>query len=214
MSATRAPVILRDGTERRVEAAILRIAQRHHALQIRGHHVGQAERAAKPSPPAAGKAKRAKQRREERDVAEPHRDLSRRGFDRAGDGERQRLGVGGHAIGRADILVAGLKALRRALVVAAEDEALIGVARRPGAALQMREADGDGEVGTKRQALALRPFGHEHPSADVLARRLQKRVGRMQHRHVDEARAGAVEERAKARRQRRRRHRNQPERCF
>ena len=66
----------------------------------------------------------------------------------------------------------------------------------------MRQADGDGEVGAKRQPLALRPLRHEHASADVLARRLQERVGRMQHRHVDEARAGAVEERAKARRER------------
>ena len=191
-------MLLGDRPELRVEAAVLGLARRDHAIEIGAHHLGQPERAAEPPPPAARQAERAQERREERDVAEADGDLSRRGLARAGDRKRQRLGVGAQTIRAADILVARLQPLRRALVVAAEDEAAIGIARRPVAALKVREADGDGEVGAERQPLALRSLRHEHAAADVLARRLQKRIGRMQHRHIDEARAGAVEERAKA----------------
>ena len=95
-------------------------------------------------------------------------------------------------------IVCALAMLSRTLVMTAEDETLIGVAKRPRAASQMLQANGNGEVGTQRQPLARRPFGDEHSSADVLARRLQERIGRMQHRQLDEAHAGALEERTEA----------------
>src|SRR5262249_4205869 len=160
-----------------------------------------AEGAAKLTPPAAGKIERAEERGEEGDVAETDRDRGGRGFRGAGDGERDRLRVGPRTgrrrVHAADILVAGLEPLRRTRVVPAEAEALVGIARRTRAARDMGEADGNGEVGAERESLALRPLGHEHAATDVLARRLEERVGRMEHGHVDEARAGAVEERAK-----------------
>jgi hypothetical protein len=93
----------------------------------------------------------------------------------------------------ADILAAGLPPLRRAGIVAAKDEPFIGVATCARSVPQVLQTDGNGEIGPERQPLAGRSLGDEHPSADVLARRLEERVGRMQHRQLDPFRPGALE---------------------
>ena len=155
--------------------------------------------AAEPSPPAAGQAERAKQRIEHADVAEadgraapaaspprrrwrapaPRRRPSR---GRCGRYPRSRSPAAPASPGRGG----GRRGPHRRS------------ARGAGVRSQVLEADGDGEVGPERQPLALRPFGHEHSSADVLARGFEERVGRVEHGHVDEARPGGVVEGAEA----------------
>ena len=145
----------------------------------------------------AGRARAAARRRGRCRRAAPRAaaagDLARRS-----DRERQRLRVGGDAI--------GARRYPRSRSPAAPASPGRG-GGRPGphrrsaparAASPCAQADGDGEIRPERQPLALRPLGHEHPAADVLARRLQERIGRMQHRHLDEARAGGFVERAEA----------------
>ena len=197
-SASKPFAVVSERTKFRVEAQVLGLARSRHPREVRLHQVGQAERATKPPPPPARQAERPQQRIEKPDIPEPDLQRSPRDLARTGDRERQRFRIRLHPVAVADILVARLQPLRRALVVAAEDQPLIGVAGRAGFLGEMHQADGDGEIRPQRQPLALRPFGHEHPPADILARRLQERIGRMQHGHLDEARAGRIVERTQA----------------
>ena len=131
-SASKPVAVVGERAKFWVEPPVLGLARRGHPREIGLHQLGQAAGAAEPPPPAAGQAERPQQRVEEPDIAEADGERPLRDFARAGDRERQRLRIGRHAVGGAEILVAGLQPLRRALVVAAEDEALIGVARRAG----------------------------------------------------------------------------------
>ena len=127
-----AVVALGGGADFRVEPHVLRRrAARRGGRDSPPSARGSAEGAAQPPPPRLGQAERREQRGEEADVAEA-------------DGERRRRhrspppatasasasASAGDASLAADILVAGLQPLRRTGIVAAEDEALIGVARR------------------------------------------------------------------------------------
>ena len=187
-SATQLFAVVRDGAELAVEALVLRLraartcARDWRASDPAGRSERRSRRRQRPGRPSF------RESASKRPMSPRRMASGRCAASRAqAIGERQRLRVGLHAFGAADILVAGLEPLRRALVVAAEDEALIGVAARAGVSLQVLEADGDGEIGTERQPLALRPLGHEHSSADVLAGGFEERVGGVQDGDVDEA---------------------------
>ena len=154
----------------------------------------------------SGRPSALEKRGEDADVAEAHGERRRpRPSRRAATASASASASAATRSVAADILVAGLQPLRRARVVAAEDQAFIGVALGARAAPQVLEADGDGEIGPQRQPLAGAPFGDEHSSADVLAGGLQERVGGMQHGQLDPARAGALVESAEVGSRRRRR---------
>ena len=100
------------------------------------------------------------------------------------------------AVGVAKILDAGLEELVAALAALAEHLAEIGIAaRRAGLAGNVVEADGDGEFRAQAQHLAGLALGQEDAAAQILAGHVEKRIGRLDHRHVDGAGAALGEER-------------------
>ena len=150
--------------------------------------LGRAEGAGQPHAPAARQAERGQHRLEDRLVAE--RDCRARwpgsvsassacasASERAS--ARARVGV-------AEILDAGLEELVAALAALAEHLAEIGVAaRRAGLAGDVVEADGNGEFRAQAERLAGLALGEEDAAAQILAGHVEKRIGRLEDRHVD-----------------------------
>ncbi len=156
-----------------------------------------AEGARQPHAPAARQAECRQHSLEHRLVAERHRKRAPRQRQRQ---QRMRIGhrarVGHRGVRLAQILDAGLEELVAALAPLAEHLAEIGVAaRRAGLAGDVVEADGNGELGPQAQARARLAFGEEDAPPQILARHVEKRIGRLDHRHVDQIRPARGEER-------------------
>ena len=108
---------------------------------------------------------------------------------------RERAGVGRGDVGIAQILDAGLEELGLAVAALAENLAEIGVAaRRAGLGADMVETDGNGEFRAQAKLFAGLALGEEDAAAQILARHVEKRIGRLQHGNVDQAGAARGEE--------------------
>ena len=154
-------------------------------------HVGIAEGVDQALLPAGRQAERGDDRLEHGLVADddrqvPLRKESPEDGERVADGARIGLGL----VGVAEILDAGLVELARAVAALAEDGAEIGIAlRRAGRRLDVAETDRDGEFRAKAEALAGLAFGHEYAPAQLFAGGVEKRLGRLDHRHAHRLRA-------------------------
>ena len=86
----------------------------------------------------------------------------------------------------AEILDAGLEELVAALAALAKHLAEIGVAaRRAGLGADVVEADGNGEFRPQAERLARLALGEKDAAAQILARHVEKRIGRLQHGDLD-----------------------------
>jgi len=111
-----------------------------------------------------------------------------------GAGFRQGAGVGAGLVGFAQILDTGLIELIAALAALAEHLAEIGIASRRGEIFgDMGAADRNGEFGPEAEAFAGLGFGQEDAAAQILAGHVEKRLGRLDHRNVDQRRATGVQ---------------------
>ena len=133
------------------------------------------------------------QRGKQADVA--HADLGR-GDAELGDRfkpEREHLGIGGGGVGAAEGFHAGLQEFVGAVVALAEHRAQIAEAGRL-AGFRRTEVVArhrDGEIGPQAEFLAAPVGGQEHALADVLARQVEERLGRLDQRRQHPPIAGA-----------------------
>ena len=148
-----------------------------------------------PALPRRREFERADQRGEQADVAGADVGLGEAVVAGRFERERQHLGVGGRGVGAAERFDAGLQDLARAFVAMAEHRSEIAIAlrlagRRRG---QVVARHRDGQVGPQAQLLAVRVAGEEHALADVLARKVEERLRRLQDRGRDPRIAGPLE---------------------
>jgi hypothetical protein len=107
---------------------------------------------------------------------------------------RQRLGIGRRRVAAAEGLDADLAELGRAILALAEDRAEIAELRRPAGVGggEIVERDRNREIGPQAQLAARRVADEIHAPADVLAREIEERLGRLQDRGRDARIPGAL----------------------
>ena len=147
-----------------------------------------------PALPGRREIERGDQRGEQPDVA--HADFRRRDAVVRGrlEAEREHLGVGRGDVAAPERLDAGLQEFGRRLAAMAEHRAEIAEAgrlagRRRGEIVARHR---NGQVRPQAELAAVRVGGEEHAAADVLAREVEERLGRLQDRRRDARVAGAL----------------------
>jgi hypothetical protein len=131
---------------------------------------------------------------EQRDVAHADRRLGEAVMRGRLEREGERLGVGCRSVGAAERLDADLEEFRRAVLALAEHRAEVaefcGLAG--GRRGEVVARDRDGEVGPEAELAACGVVDQVHAAADVLARQIEERLGRLQQRRRDARVAGAL----------------------
>jgi len=176
----------------------------HQAVEVVGEVALAVEILGEPALPGGCQVERADKGREQRDVA--HADVGLGEAVERGrlQRERERLGVGRRGVGAPVGFDAGLEELGRPLPAVAEDRAEIAEGGRPARLRrgEIIERDRNGEIGTQAQ-FAARGIVHQiHAAADVLARKIEERLRRLQDRGRGRRIAGALvrgDERVRAR---------------
>jgi len=108
--------------------------------------------------------------------------------------ERQHFGIGRRLVGPAERLNAGLHHLGRQHAAVTVDRTEVAKSlRRTGRWRgEIIARHRDGEIGAQAQLAAVGVGGEVHALADVLAREVEERLGRLQDRRRDAAIAGAL----------------------
>src|SRR5262249_6456882 len=176
------------------------------AMEIVRQAAGGVEILGEPPPPCRRQIERLDQRREQTDVADA--DLGRLDavMRERLEPEREHLGVGRRSIASAEGFDAGLQELARLIAALAkygtEIAEAYGLAGGARARCEVIARDRDGQVGSQAELAARRLAREIHAPADVLAGKVEERLGRLQDGGLGAPVAGArvgCDERLRAR---------------